>query len=431
MSLTVLSDPEGSSLDCPPNQDQIICGNISVLVIFKYFNFLSSNLGMLVSLVGSSFKPYSLETILPIGLSFHTFQAMSYTIEVYFRRQKAEKHIGYFALFVLFYPQLVAGPIERPQVLIPQLHEEKKLSFDNLGTGLKWMLLGFCKKVIIGDRLGLLVDRVYNHPTQYSAPMLFLATILFTCQIYADFSGYTDIARGAAKTMGFNLSVNFNAPFLARSIGDYWRRWHISLSTWFRDYVYFPLGGSRRGVPRMYFNLMFTFFISGLWHGAGWTFVLWGGLNGFYLVTGHLLRPIRATFNKVLRLNNFPTFISFLQLANTYFLVVMARVLFRSTNIKNAAYVYKSFFTQWRYLNPAQFIRSIHAEAICSSQETTLVAILILCLFIGDYLNDFKNGWEFIERKPAYLRAAFYLILIQSIVIWGIREGQFFIYFQF
>jgi len=250
-----------------------LISNIGVLAIFKYFNFFIDNTNELLYSIGitttSSYLPI-LNIILPIGLSFHTFQAMSYTIEVFRGNQKAEHHFGIYALYVMFYPQLVAGPIERPQNVLHQFHERHYFSRQNLIDGLRLMLWGLFKKVVIADRAAQYVNIVYGNPENYHYLNLVIATLLFSIQIYCDFSGYSDMALGAAKTMGFDLTVNFRRPYFAKNIQDFWSRWHISLSTWFRDYLYIPLGGNRKGVIKRYMNTILVFVVSGFWHGASW-----------------------------------------------------------------------------------------------------------------------------------------------------------------
>jgi len=257
-----------------------LLANVLVLSIFKYFNFINANVGGVIEALGGRWSLPNLNIILPIGLSFHTFQSISYVIEVYRGRQKAERNLGKYALYVLFYPQLVAGPIERPQNLLHQFDEPHRFDYARVTDGLKLMVWGLFKKVVIADRLAVAVDLVYNNPTSYSGWPLVVATYFFAIQIYCDFSGYTDMARGAAQVMGFRMMENFRAPYLATSIGEFWRRWHISLSSWFRDYVYIPMGGNQVPRWRWYANLMAVFLLSGLWHGASWTFVIWGGLHG-------------------------------------------------------------------------------------------------------------------------------------------------------
>ncbi|MDT7604999.1 MAG: alginate O-acetyltransferase complex protein AlgI, partial [Acidobacteriota bacterium] len=262
-----------------------ICANVGVLAFFKYYNFLNGSLReALGALHLAAPVPPLLHILLPIGLSFHTFQSLSYTIEVYRGRHPAERHAGIFALYVMFYPQLVAGPIERPQNLLHQFHERHYFDYPRVVAGLQLMLWGMFKKVVIADRLSPFVNLVYDDPHSYRGVSFIVATIFFAFQIYCDFSGYSDIALGAAQVMGFTLMKNFDRPYFSKSISEFWKRWHISLSTWFRDYVYLSLGGNRVSRPRWYFNLFFTFLVSGLWHGANWTYVIWGALNGVYLI---------------------------------------------------------------------------------------------------------------------------------------------------
>ncbi|HEX9957029.1 MAG TPA: MBOAT family O-acyltransferase [Fibrella sp.] len=291
-----------------------LISNIGILAFFKYLGFFTENIAWLfdhlhlpgaaekvtylanrvfvkvIEVFGqsgiSSFKDNM--SILPVGLSFHTFQAMSYTIEVYRGNQKAERHFGIYALYVMFYPQLVAGPIERPQNVLHQFHEHFAYNFENIKAGLMRMAFGFFKKVVIADRLVMMAGPAFNDPESHNGLSLLVATFFFTFQIYCDFSGYSDIAIGAARVMGFNLMENFKAPYMANSITEFWRRWHLSLSTWFRDYLYIPLGGNRKGEFRRNLNQMIVFLASGLWHGANWTYVIWGGLHGVYQVAAGL-----------------------------------------------------------------------------------------------------------------------------------------------
>jgi len=270
-----------------------LVANVGILAFFKYFNFAEAEVVRLCQWLGISIYASHLNIILPIGLSFHTFQSMSYTIEVYRGAQRAERHFGIYALYVLFYPQMVAGPIERPQNILPQLHAPVSFSVDNLQQGIQLMLWGLFKKSVIADNLTLIVDPAFRDPHAHQGWPLVIALYAFSIQIYCDFSGYSDIARGAARTLGYDLMKNFNLPYLAESISDFWRRWHISLSTWFRDYVYFPLGGNRVGRMRRYLNLLIVFLLSGLWHGASWAFVVWGGLHGMYLIIGQTTQSAR------------------------------------------------------------------------------------------------------------------------------------------
>ncbi|WP_020603499.1 MBOAT family O-acyltransferase [Spirosoma spitsbergense] len=317
-----------------------LISNIGILAFFKYLGFFTENVTWLFEQIGmptvadqvfslgnrlfikvlhlfgesgiSSFKDN--KSILPVGLSFHTFQAMSYTIEVYRGNQKAERHFGIYALYVMFYPQLVAGPIERPQNVLWQFHSYFKYDKENVKAGLMQMAFGLFKKLVIADRLSMLVDYAYGDPSQQNGMTLLAATFFYTFQIYCDFSGYSDVAIGAARVMGFTLMENFRTPYIAQSVSEFWRRWHISLSTWFRDYLYIPLGGNRKGPFRQYLNMLIVFLASGLWHGPNWTYVIWGGLNGLYQVMAVLrdkllvrlgfsvtpaLRPVSASSGNV------------------------------------------------------------------------------------------------------------------------------------
>jgi len=282
-----------------------------------------------------------LSIILPIGLSFHTFQSLSYVIEVYRGNQKAETHFGIYSLYVMFYPQLVAGPIERPQNILHQFYEKHEFNYNDVVTGLKRIVWGIFKKVVIADRLAIYVNAVYLNHDKHNGTSMAIATVFFAFQIYCDFSGYSDIAIGCARTMGFKLMTNFNRPYFARSVSEFWKRWHISLSTWFRDYVYIPLGGNRVSKLRNYFNLFITFCISGFWHGANWTYVIWGGLNGIYLIIPQFFYKFSRHAGNVFKQNKILDFS--MKLFNTlwtFLLIAIAWVFFRSPDLKTAIAVF-------------------------------------------------------------------------------------------
>ena len=300
-----------------------LIANIGVLAIFKYFNFLNGNLSFFLNSLGYHNSIPNLSILLPIGLSFHTFQAMSYTIEVYRGRQKAEKHFGIYSLYVMFYPQLVAGPIERPQNMLHQFYEDHSFEYSRVTSGLKLMAWGFFKKIVIADRLALVVNTVYNNSAIYQGFPLVMATFFFAFQIYCDFSGYSDIAIGAAEVMGFKFMKNFNRPYFSQSIAEFWRRWHISLSTWFRDYVYFSLGGSKVKNLRLCFNIVITFLISGLWHGANWTYIIWGGLNGLLLIIETMFSKLMGKKEKVPTTTSLQYFIKIVKWFFTFNLICM------------------------------------------------------------------------------------------------------------
>ncbi len=397
-----------------------LIANIGVLVVFKYYNFFLDNFSFMLKGFALSNPLPRLDILLPIGLSFHTFQAMSYTIEVYRGKQKAERHFGIYSLYVMFYPQLVAGPIERPQNLLTQFREKFDFDYERVSSGLKLMLWGFVKKLVIADRLGIYVDAVYTDPSHQGSASLILATLFFSFQIYADFSGYTDIAIGAARVMGFKLMTNFRRPFFARSTGEFWKRWHISLSSWFRDYLYISLGGNRVKVPRMYLNLFIVFLVSGLWHGASWTFIIWGALNGFYVVFGLFSKPLRNKINNWTGLSKLPWLLVTTQILSTFLLTCFARIFFRSTSVSDAFVVVKKVVT----LDSPGFLYDpvLLFYSFCA----------ILLLVITELKEEFfpqQFSMLYHPKWPVRTFACAFLILV--IVAAGVFDGGQFIYFQF
>lgn len=429
-----------------------ILANIGILAFFKYFNFANENLTTLANFIGWNYPIENLEIILPIGLSFHTFQSLAYTIEVYRGNQKAERHFGYLAVYVLFYPQLVAGPIERPQNILHQLHEEHNFDYQRVTDGLKWMAWGMFKKVVIADRMALFVNPVYDSPAGFEGPALALATIAFAIQIYCDFSGYSDIAFGSAQVMGIKLMKNFNHPYFAKSISEFWRRWHISLSTWFRDYVYIPLGGNRAGASRWAFNLFVTFLISGLWHGANWTFIIWGTLHGFYIVLWGFSERYWDQIKAKGKTKTFSAILDGISTLSTLFLVCLAWVFFRALNVTDALYIAGHVFTGWGIfwtqswnlildgardgwwaLTDAIF----HSIAMITSQprgDTFLTAAAVLLLLIIEIKQNRGNFLEQINMKKPFVRLAYYALLVTAILALGTSYTgiqQAFIYFQF
>jgi len=396
-----------------------LIANVGVLAVFKYYNFLNDNLSIFLNSVGYQNKIPHLGILLPIGLSFHTFQAMSYTIEVYRGHQKAERHFGIYALYVMFYPQLVAGPIERPQNLIHQFYEKHSFEYERVVEGLKMILWGLFMKLVIADRLAIYVNAVYNNPEHHTGATLALATVFFAFQIYCDFAGYSNIAIGAAKVMGFNLMTNFNRPYFSESISEFWKRWHISLSTWFRDYLYISLGGNRVSIPRWYFNLFLVFAISGLWHGANWTFIIWGALNGFYLVFAIVTEKWRKRFGKLIWLDHLPRLNSALQIGITFLLACFAWIFFRANTTPDAFYIVKSIVS----LQGPLFIDK-------TAIGYGFIAILLLLSIelwqewgIRSHLPFKTNHW--LTEHLAYSA------LVLLILVLGVFDGGQFIYFQF
>jgi len=406
-----------------------IVANAGVLVVFKYFNFLSDSLAAVASFAGWNYSLGTLALVLPVGLSFHTFQAMSYTIEVYRGRQPAERHFGIYALYVMFFPQLVAGPIERPQNLLVQFREVHRFDYERVTSGLRLMAWGLFKKTVVADRLALFVNPIYGHPADFDGPLLVAATVCFAFQIYCDFSGYSDIAIGSARVMGFRLMRNFDRPYHALSIAEFWRRWHISLSTWFRDYVYVSLGGNRVSVARWIANILFVFLISGLWHGANWTFVAWGGLHGFFLVFGHATAPARDRFWRAVGLDPNSGFRNLVRLFTTFCLVSLAWVFFRAESMSQAVSIIAGFGAGWGHL--------LQPGLLLAQVGPSLVAWLFLGAF-GIVVMEIVEWWwarpdahvTFLAR-PGWVRwGAYYGLLVMLLLLYAVEQTQF-IYFQF
>jgi alginate O-acetyltransferase complex protein AlgI len=413
-----------------------LVANIGVLAVFKYYNFFTGNINHVLTVSGSPVHLPLLQILLPIGLSFHTFQAMSYTIEVYRGAQKAERHFGIYALYVMFYPQLVAGPIERPQNLLHQFYEHHDFSYENCKEGLKQMLWGFFKKIVIADRLGLVVKTVYKHPEHFNGVSLTIGTVFFAFQIYCDFSGYSDIAIGAARVMGFNLMKNFNRPYFSKSISEFWTRWHISLSTWFKDYLYIPLGGNRVAVARLYLNLAIVFIVSGLWHGANWTYIVWGALHAFYLIFGLVTKKTRVAIMGSIGIEESSAFNNSLSAVITFLLVSFAWIFFISSSLHDALYVSTHLHTGWIQAMSAHGIKSV-LTAVGGNDTIVgtfnVAAGIVLILFLEYVQRKTKDGpaINIVQNKPILLRWGFYSFLILAILLIGVYENSEFIYFQF
>lgn len=405
-----------------------LIANIGVLAVFKYYNFLNENFSFLLKGFGLSNPIPYLQILLPIGLSFHTFQAMSYTIEVYRGHQKAERHFGIYALYVMFYPQLVAGPIERPQNLLHQFREKHHFDYDRVTSGLRLMAWGLFKKVVIADRLAIVVDTVYSQPQDFNSLSLIIATVFFSFQIFCDFSGYSDMAIGAARIMGFKLMKNFDKPYQSKSVHEFWKRWHISLSSWFKDYLYISLGGNRVTIPRWYMNLFVVFLVSGLWHGANWTFVIWGALHGFYLVFALMTQKVRSKLNAWLWLDKIPV----LSTLTTFVLVTFAWIFFRADTTHDAFYIAGHLLTG---LPEAVKNFILHPSSLQSLGLTRVDLVLSGCLIVFlesvHYLQEKVNISRIIREKPIFIRWSIYYAAIIILIYLGIFEHRQFIYFQF
>lgn len=388
-----------------------IVSTCGVLGTFKYYDFFIDNINDIAQFLHWNYSMQALHIILPIGLSFHTFQSLSYVIEVYRGRQKAETHFGIYSLYVMYYPQLVAGPIERPQNLLHQFKSKKYFRFQNFYSGLRLMLTGFFMKLVVADRLSIYVDAIYSNYDKHTGQTLALATTFFSFQIYCDFAGYSSIALGTSRMMGIRLMTNFVRPYLSKSVSDFWRRWHISLSTWFKDYVYIPMGGNRgKSKWRRSANLLITFLISGFWHGANWTFIVWGALNGCYLMLENLFKSLLSKFN-------------FLRLASGVFvflLITISWIFFRAPSISVATLIMKKICT---LSGPVFIPANPELLAYC------FLAVLLVFILDFGYERLYKTRRLRISKVP--ISAIYLYFIFFLIVTMGVFDGGQFIYFQF
>jgi D-alanyl-lipoteichoic acid acyltransferase DltB (MBOAT superfamily) len=349
---------------------------------------------------------------------------LSYTIDIYRGKIRPEKHFGIFAVYVSFFPQLVAGPIERAKNLLPQFFEKHKFKYDRVTDGLKLMMWGFFKKVVIADRLAFLVDQIFNNPADYSGLPLIIGTVFFAYQIYCDFSGYSDIAIGAAQVMGFRLMDNFRRPYFARSINEFWQRWHISLSTWFRDYLYIPLGGNRVSRSRWIYNIMVVFLLSGLWHGANWTFIVWGGLHGMYYVISRLTAGFRRRLVNLTRLDRFPFLHRLVQMAIVFTLVNLGWIFFRANSISDAIYILTHLFSGLTF--------DVFHIYIGLDFIDLMIAVFSICFLEFIHLiQEHVRMRQFLKDKPRPIRWSIYISILLMILVFGVFGAKQFIYFQF
>lgn len=409
--------------------------SLGVLFFFKYFNFLADTVCSLIILFGADLK-FSLDLMLPVGISFYTFQTLSYVIDVYRGKMKAERHFGYYALYVSYFPQLVAGPIERPENLLPQLKADNPPSPYMTSMGLKMMAVGFFKKIAVADQISRVVDLVYSSVSDGGSELfngftVLVATALFSVQIYCDFSGYTDIAIGCAKITGINLMQNFKDPYSAVNIRDFWRRWHISLTSWFTDYVYIPLGGSRCSQAKHYANIFIVFLLSGIWHGAAWTYIIWGVIHGVYQIVGHITSGLRSKLWDNLRINQSEVPAVVFKRIVTFLLVLIAWVAFRANSASDMISLYRTLFSGWTGLQ-------IGASLTALGLDWVQIISIILMIYIvkqldlqialknspsGEYKGTFASGFLYIILCWAV--AAAWLLLLSS------GGASSFIYFQF
>jgi D-alanyl-lipoteichoic acid acyltransferase DltB (MBOAT superfamily) len=397
----------------------IVC--LGILFLFKYFNFVSESIVDFMRLFTINLNPVTLNLVLPVGISFYTFQTLSYVIDVYKGDVSAERHFGYYAAFISFFPQLVAGPIERTGNLLPQIKAEHKFDYNQATYGLKLMVWGYFKKIVVADTLSVYISNVFDMPQNYKGFALMLASLFFSIQIYCDFSGYSDIAIGTAKLLGVNLMTNFKSPYFSQSVKEFWGRWHISLSTWFRDYVYIPLGGNRVGKLRHNLNLLVTFLVSGIWHGANWTFIAWGGIHGVAQVLENIILPKKYKTSKGIMAGVRVVFV--------FLFCTFAWIFFVSNSIGDAVYVISNMFTG--IANPIQYITN-GVYGIGLTQITLLeVAIFIFILGVYDYVSLKVDCIEIISCTKPIVRYGVYMFMLCLIMFFRAVVGAEFVYFQF
>lgn len=411
--------------------------NLGILFFFKYFDFALANINRVLGGFGVEIIEKPFDVLLPVGISFYTFQALSYTMDVYRGEIKPEKNLFKYALFVSFFPQLVAGPIERSKTLmkqVQQVHTFRLWNYDNITSGASMMLWGYFMKMVVADRLAIFVDYVFLNFASYGATALVAAIVFFAFQIYCDFGSYSMIAAGCARVMGFSLMENFNTPYFATSVKDFWRRWHISLSSWFRDYLYIPLGGNRNGTVRKYVNLMITFLVSGLWHGAAFSFVVWGGLHGLYQVIGDMTRPLREKAADVFKIKTECFSHKLLQGFVTFVLVDFAWIFFRCNSLsESVAYIRQILLhpDPWALMNGSLYTMGL-------SQMEFGIALLSLAVLLAVDLIRYHRGmqlYEYLNMQSLWFRWGIYISLAAAIFLFGIYgpgyDAAEFIYFQF
>lgn len=409
--------------------------SLGILFTFKYLDFAIDNVNRLLQIAGSSAQlATSFSLVLPVGISFYTFQALGYVFDVYRKDVPVEKNFMRYALFVSFFPQLVAGPIERSKNLLMQLQKSTKFDYESAKRGLLLMLWGYFEKMWVADRVAILVDNVYENYGNYSAGMVILATALFSIQIYCDFGGYSHIAIGAAQVLGIRLMDNFRQPYLATNIKEFWNRWHMSLSTWFRDYVYFPLGGSRCSKPKAYRNLMITFLVSGLWHGANWSYVVWGGINGLYQVIGRMTLGVRQKVRAFLHIKEDAFWLRVIQMFITFVLASFAWLFFRADGMGHAVDLIRYSISNGVILQ--QFTDGTIFRMGLSQLGIYQLIFAMVVLLIVDIIHERGVSLrDWVAKRNIVIRWSIYLVVLVAFVVLIIqnygRPAAEFIYFQF
>jgi len=400
--------------------------NLGLLFSFKYFNFFGENINVVLNKLNVLSEIPFFDVLLPVGISFYTFQTMSYTIDVYKGQIEPERHFGKFALFVTFFPQLVAGPIERASRLLPQFHKNIDFQYENISAGVKQITWGFFKKVVIADNCAMLVNQVFNNPDQHSGIFVLIAIILFTFQLYADFSGYSDIAIGSAKVLGFDLMKNFNAPYLSKNMTEFWRRWHISLSTWIRDYVFTPLSLGMRnlGSYSYVFVALISFTVFGFWHGANWTFILWGFLQGVAIAYETFTRKRRKRFAKKVN----PMVYGMVSIALTYVFWTFTCIIFRANAIGDVSTIISNLFTNLSLGSAIDFFEN---SSFLRNRRILIASIAILFMLAVEWIHEKYNLVDVFNKQHFVIRFSTYFLGVIVILVFGNFTTQSFIYFQF
>lgn len=411
-------------------KQKVICGlniaiNIAILCYFKYFNFFSENIRLLFEQFGYQLDWFTLDVLLPVGISFYTFQAISYPIDVYRKKIGASKNFIAFTAFISFFPQLVAGPIERSTQLLPQFFKQREFNYPDAVEGMRQILWGFFKKIVIADNCAMLANSIFADYSSCNAPVLWLGAFFFSFQIYGDFSGYSDIAIGVAKLFGIHLSRNFHYPYFSRDIAEFWRRWHISLNTWFRDYIYIPLGGSRCSKNKIIRNTIIIFLLSGLWHGANWTFIVWGLYHGLLFLPLILMGKNRRYLAVVAQDKRIPSLKEVCSVFTTFVLVMLGWIIFRSESIIDALRYISHCFTDWN--------TTPYDNSVLLGQNTIILStvVMIILSMVLDWSQRTKSfGLQIVSGRSICFRWGIYLLLLFCIIIFSGQQEQF-IYFQF
>ena len=396
-----------------------MCTNLGLLGVFKYYDFFAQNLTRLLGMFGFTVEPLFLNLILPVGISFYTFQTMSYTIDIYYRKMRPTENFLDFSLYVAYFPQLVAGPIERAKNLLPQILTPRKVTLEMFYEGAFLIFWGIFQKVFIADNLAKIVDPVFNGTGPYNGILVLIALYAFAYQIYCDFAGYSNIARGLSKCMGFNIMVNFNVPYFAKNPSDFWQRWHISLSSWLRDYLYIPLGGNRNGTLMTYRNLAITMFLGGLWHGAAMTFVVWGVYQGFILIIHRLAKPVFMQLDKISKLITRPGW-ECVKIIFFFHVVIIGWLFFRAQYVTDALSMMHAVFFNFK-IEPGLDI----------AKNLQLFIGFTWLLVLVQWFQYKRDDLMVIYRAHPILKTVFYSVTALLIIIFGAMGGNEFIYFQF